>query len=208
MPRGPAAARRGEWWIPVGLIALSLIPVLAGALRLGELAGGAVGPGDQRFADDPAPVVAHIIGATVFCLVGAFQFVPSLRARHRAWHRRAGRVLVASGLLAALTGMWLGVGADLPPTDNGLLMVFRLAFGGLMAVGLVLAFLAARRRDIRVHRRWMLRSYALGQAAGTQAFVLAAVAALPGEVSPYQRALGMGASWGVNLAVAEWIARR
>lgn len=42
-------------------------------------------------------LVTHIVGATVFGLVGALQFVPRYRRRHRGWHRRAGRILTVAG---------------------------------------------------------------------------------------------------------------
>ena len=49
----------------------------------------------------------HIVGAAVFALVGAFQFVPRLRRRHPTWHRRAGRVLAVAGLTVAGSALWL-----------------------------------------------------------------------------------------------------
>ena len=39
-----------------------------------------------------------------------------------------------------------------------------------MGAFLVLGFTAIRRRDIPAHRAWMIRAYALGLGAGTQAF--------------------------------------
>lgn len=85
---------RRQWLAPTGLLLLSLIPVAAGAARLTELtSGAAVTAQNARFFDSPVPVVLHIVSVTVFCLLGAFQFVPTLRQR-RSWHRIAGRVLV------------------------------------------------------------------------------------------------------------------
>ena len=62
-------------------------------------------PTDHRFSDLPFALVAHIIGAAVFALVGAFQFVP--RLRRRSWHRRAGRVLVLVGVVVVSSALWL-----------------------------------------------------------------------------------------------------
>src|SRR5918997_306332 len=95
-----------EWRLPAALILLSLVPVVAGAARVTELGTGPeVTAGNARFVADPVPVVLHIVGAVVYSILGAFQFVPSLR-RHR-WHRRAGRILVPCGLTVPLTGLWL-----------------------------------------------------------------------------------------------------
>jgi hypothetical protein len=54
----------------------------------------------------------------------------------------------------------------------------------------------------------MLRGYALGLGAGTQALTLAAGAVLLGPPSELSRALLMGAAWVINLAVAEWAIRK
>ncbi|GAB3835784.1 hypothetical protein [Dactylosporangium cerinum] len=71
-----ATGRGSGWPVPATLIALSAIPLIAGAFRLVQLAGGpATIPADDRFTF-PAPLVVHIAGAALYALVGAFQFVP------------------------------------------------------------------------------------------------------------------------------------
>ena len=67
-----------HWLVPSGLVALSLVPVAAGSARLAQLAGGAPATAaNERFVSTPLPVVLHIVGATVFCLLGALQFSSS-----------------------------------------------------------------------------------------------------------------------------------
>lgn len=67
----PAPARKGRrrsasWVVPAALIALSLIPVLAGSLRLVQLSGGPEAvPAQARFDASPAPVVTHVASAIV-----------------------------------------------------------------------------------------------------------------------------------------------
>ncbi len=97
---------------------------------------------------------------------------------------------------------------DIPEHDRGLLTVLRLVFGTAMAAAIVLAFLAIRRRDVRTHRRWMIRGYAIGLGAGTQVLTVLPAAALPGDLSKLGYALAMGAGWLLNLAVAEVVIRR
>ena len=68
--------RQRGWLAPVALVALSIVPVVAGSLRLVELAGGpAVIPSDARFTESPLPVVVHIVSAAVYALLGSLQFV-------------------------------------------------------------------------------------------------------------------------------------
>ena len=183
------------------------MPVLAGGDRLGELAGGAqVTAENARFFADPAPVVIHIIGATTFCVLGAFQF--SAHFRRNRWHRVAGRIVAPCGLAVALSGMFMAVFYQEPADIGALLTVFRLVFGTVMATSIVLGFVAIMRRDIPTHRAWMMRAYAIGAAAGTMVLTQAPWVLLVGPLDKLSDALLSLAAWLINLAVAEWLIRR
>ena len=107
---GQGRQNKRDWLIPVGLLALGAIPLLAGALRVVQLAAGAaITPDNARFAAAPIPVVLHILSALIFCVLGAFQFLPGLRSRRPHWHRMSGRLVVACGLIAAFWLVWLMV---------------------------------------------------------------------------------------------------
>jgi uncharacterized membrane protein len=200
--------RERSWPVPVVLVALSAIPLTAGTLRLIQLAGGpAAIPADHRFAGFPLPLVVHIVGATTYALVGILQFVPRFRRRHPAWHRSAGRVLAVAGLLVAISALWMTLFYEAQPDTGDLLHLLRLVFGSAMAACLVLGFAAVRRRDIAAHRAWMIRAYALGLAAGTQAFTEGIGGAIFGT-GVLAADLAKGAGWVINLAVAEWVVRR
>ncbi|HTM84576.1 MAG TPA: DUF2306 domain-containing protein [Mycobacterium sp.] len=181
--------------------------MLGGAFRLGDLTGGTVTADNARFLASPIPVIAHIVGATVYCLLGAFQFAPALQQR-RSWHRVAGLILIPAGLVAALSGMWMAAFYSFPDGGSPLLVVIRLAFGSAMAVAIVLGILAIRRRDFVAHGAWMTRAYALGVAAGTQAVVLAIWILGVGPVDSLTDALLMGSAWGINAGIAELVIRR
>jgi uncharacterized membrane protein len=190
--------------VPLALVALSVIPVVAGSLRLVQLAGGpALIPADPRFAGFPFPLVVHILGATTYALFGALQLAPRFRRRHWTWHRRAGRVVAVAGLCVAGSALWMTLDYSQKPGTGDLLFVLRLVFASAMAACLVLGFTAVRRRDIPAHRAWMVRAYAIGLAAGTQAFTVGIGAALFGT-GELRGDLAMGAAWVINLAVAEW----
>ena len=205
--RASTSRKRSGAWPVTGLLLLSLVPVVAGAARLTELSIGAgVTSANARFFEAPVPVVLHIIGATVFSVLGAFQFVPSLRRRR--WHRMAGRVVLPAGLVAALTGLWMSLFYDLPATEGPALLVLRLVFGTAMAASLVLAFIAIRRGDVRTHSAWMTRGYAIGLGAGTQVFTHLPWVLLLGAPDETTRAVLMGAGWVINLAVAELVILR
>ena len=199
--------KRPQWLIPAGLIVLSLVPVIAGALRITELASGpVVTEANARFVNSPIPVVVHIIGATTYLLLGALQFVPRLRRGRPSWHKMAGRILVPAGLLAALSGIWMGVFYTRPVFD----MSARVVFGGLMLTFILLGLRAVLRKDFRTHRRWMIRGYAVGIGAGTQVFTALVWLLVTGGATPDPNTtvLLLIAGWVINLAVAEVAIRR
>jgi len=201
--------QRGTWLVPAGLILLTLIPMVSGSLRLTQLAGGPqLVPEAARFTGSPVPVVLHIVAAIPFCVLGAFQFVPSLRRGRRSWHKVAGRVLIPAGFLLALAGLWMATLYPHPVGDGPVLLVERVVFGGYMLVSLSLAVRALIGHDYAAHGAWMTRAYALGVAAGTQALALIPGSILFGSTNEVSRAVAMGAAWIVNLLVAELVIRR
>jgi len=200
---------KSEWRIPVGLILLSLVPILAGAARIAQLSGGAeITPDNARFFASPIPVVAHIISVTLYALLGAIQFVPSLRNRKVGWHRNAGRLLIPSGLVAALSGLWMAQFYPWPQYDGVWLYGLRLIFGSAMLMSLVLGYVAARKKDFRGHSHWMIRAYAIGLGAGTQVFTHIPMFLFPSIQGELARTLMMGAGWVINLVIAEWGIRK
>lgn len=206
-PQSRRQPQRPNWLIPVGLVVLSLVPVIAGASRLKELAFGAeITEANARFFHSPVPVIAHIICATVFLLLGAFQFLPRLRRGRPSWHSVSGRILVPAGVIAGLSGMWMAVFYTRPELD----MVVRLLFGGLMVTSILLGLRAVLRRDFGTHRAWMIRGYAIGMGAGTQVFTtLPFVLANGGaQLDPTSTVALLAAGWIINLTVAEVAIRR
>ncbi len=203
------SSTRSDWLIPAGLIALSMVPALAGSVRLAQLAGGAeITLENARFFAAPLPVMIHIPAAVVYSIVGAFQFSPGLRRRRRAWHRAAGRILIPCALLVALSGLWMAHFYPWPQGDGPLVYAERLVFGTAMVLSVVLGLYAIKRRDFASHGEWMMRAYAIGLGAGTQVlthlpwFML--VEDKPGELA---RGVMMGAGWIINVVVVEWIIR-
>jgi uncharacterized membrane protein len=203
-------SNKADWLVPTALIALSLVPAVAGTVRLTQLAGDtAVTPENARFLASPVPVSIHILSVIVYSILGAFQVSPGLRRRRRGWHRAAGKIVAVCGLLAALSGLWMTLFYPWPAGDGQVLYLERLVFGSAMVASVVLALNAIRRRDFKSHGEWMIRAYAIGLGAGTQVlthlpwFIL--VEGKPGEGA---RAVMMGAGWAINVVVAEWIIRR
>ncbi|RFO97178.1 hypothetical protein DIC66_08530 [Rhodoferax lacus] len=196
---------RVDWKIPLGLLALSAIPCAAGIARLIGLVG-IVNADSERFLASPLITWLHIVAASLFCLLGALQFSADLRRHFPRWHQVAGRVVAASGVLAALSGMWMAARFAIPAAMQGsLLLGVRLVVGAAMAVAIVLAVQAALNRNMAAHRAWMVRAYALGQGAGTQVVLLLPWMLTLGPPSALQRDVLMSLAWLLNLLIAEKI---
>jgi hypothetical protein len=71
----PTRSTRSIGWVPFALVALVVIPAIAGSLRLVELAGGdQLLAANARITASPVPVVVHILCAVAYAILGAFQF--------------------------------------------------------------------------------------------------------------------------------------
>ncbi len=198
--------RSMQWLVPAGLLLLSALPLAFGAVRLSQLATGAeITASNARFFAAPLPIVIHIVSSALYAVVGAFQFVTGDRRRWLGWHRAAGWVSVIAGLAVGLSGLWMTV---FYPLAVDLLFAFRVAVGVGMIASIVLGITTIGRRDVVGHRAWMLRAYALGLGAGTQVLTGMVESVLVAHPDPLSKALGMGAGWLINLALAEWIIHR
>lgn len=190
--------------VPALLVALAAFPCFMGAVRLVGLSiGTEFVPGQARFAADPVPIVLHVVGATVFSILGALQFAPAGR-----WHRRVGWLVAPAGLVAAGAGLWMTAFYPVGESDGLFLRSVRFVAGTAMIASLVLAVIAIVRRDFRAHGRWMIRGYALGIAAGTQSILLVPLAVIGFAQTERSYGLVMALGWAINVAVGERAIRR
>lgn len=201
---------KGDFKVPALLLALSVVPIVGGAARLKSLSDGvAVGADDARFFAAPFPVVVHVVAATVYALLGAFQFSTGIRLRWRVWHRRAGVLLLGCALLTGATGIWMTVAYAIPANLQGsLLYGVRLVVGVAMLTAIVKGWASIVRRDLAQHEAWMIRAYALAQGAGTQALIFLPLTLISGPVLGLTRDVLLTAAWAVNFIVAEVVIRR
>ena len=201
---------RADWLVPLGLVLLSLVPMLAGTMRVAELSNSAteITVENARFFAAPIPVIIHIINSSLYAILGAFQFSRRLRLWKRGWHRNIGNVLIILGLLVSLSGLWMTLFYPWPEGDGVALYIMRLIVGSAMTLFLILGYFAARRHDYVQHGNWMMRAYALGLGAGTQVFTHLPWFILFGKPDEFPRAALMAAGWLINILVVEWIIRR
>ena len=119
---------------------------------------------DSHFAGERTLVLAHILPAMLFMVLGPLQFVRSLRSTYPQLHRWSGRIfLIASGVVGG-TGLTLAFGKTIGGVDEKAAITL---FGSFFLIALAIALWHALRRNFAQHREWMIRGYAIGLAVAT-----------------------------------------
>lgn len=200
---------KSDLLLPGCLIALAIVPVVAGVARLSELTPGEpITHQNARFFADPLPIFIHVIAASTFGVFGAFQFSPGLRRAGIRWHRAMGWLLAPSGLLTAFSGLWMTLFYPRADNDGSLIFWLRLVFGLISLGSIALSIMALGRRRYEEHGAWMLRGYAVAMGAGTQVFTHLPYFVFFGQPGEFTRALLLGAGWVINLLLVEWFLGR
>jgi uncharacterized membrane protein len=198
---------RRPYYLLGGLMALSAIPILVALVRLVQIPLAMLPPEAMRFSAVPAAHFAHALGGVVFGLIGPVQFSNALRRRFGQTHRVLGRVFVVAGLgiaLFALRLVW-----QFPDVVSWPLTLTRLLVALGLGFALIWAVRAARRGARAQHRAWIIRAYALGMGAATQALVMLPIAAVTGAALNGALADNIFiAAWVFNLCLGESVIRR
>jgi len=120
---------------------------------------------DDVFARYPVFALVHIAPALVFLLLAPLQFSATIRARHLGWHRGSGRVVLACGMVVGLSA--LGMSFAMPAIGGVNQAAATTLFALFFLFALGNAFRHIRRREIALHREWMIRAFAIGLAVAT-----------------------------------------
>lgn len=101
----------------------------------------------------------HATAALLFLAIGPFQFNKAFRNEHPVMHKRLGYTFAACTIITAVTGATtMREASELGPIAVG--MAPFMSAGTLVA--LAMAIHAARCKQFHSHRKWMLRSAAIG----------------------------------------------
>jgi len=112
---------------------------------------------DRRFYDEARITLTHIVPGLLFVVLVPFQFSLSFRNRHLTAHRWIGRTLVGLGLIIGITALFL----SRHPIGGALENAAIYFYDSFFLLSLTIAFVHARRREIAVHREWMIRANAI-----------------------------------------------
>jgi uncharacterized membrane protein len=120
---------------------------------------------DDLFAHYPVLTLVHIVPGLLFMILGPMQFSSGIRARHLRWHRMSGRIFVACGLVIGISALVMSFG--MPAIGGVNQAAATTLFGTYFLFALCKAFWHVRRREIALHREWMIRVFAIGLAVAT-----------------------------------------
>ncbi|MCC0178834.1 DUF2306 domain-containing protein [Waterburya agarophytonicola K14] len=186
-------------WIVMTALALLLFLVASRYLTLNS---------EVYFEEQKAVYIAHragisihIVGAMLAIAIGPFQFLPqSITKRYLKLHRWLGKIYMLGVLFGSLGGLYMAFLAY-----GG--FIARLGFAILAIVWLFSGYMAykhIRDRKIQLHRRWMVRNYAL-TFAGVTLRLWQVVFELIGVEFIQSYIIVAWLSWVLNLIVAEWM---
>jgi uncharacterized membrane protein len=153
------------------IVLLVLIALVVAGRRLMSLTGmiktyvnPKFGEFDGGFRLHPFLTFLHIIPGILFMVLTPLQFVSRIRERHIRVHRVSGWVIATAasiiGCTALVMSFTLPIGGA---TETAATAVFALFF----LFSLYKAIYHIRKKEIRLHREWMIRMFSIGLAIAT-----------------------------------------
>lgn len=161
----PLRFQRAMW---IGMVLLCVIGGAAVIRRMAAMAYPArnapaqLAQLDEVFAKRRLLTLTHIVPALTLVILVPFQLSRSFRARHLRVHRWMGRTILVLGLIIGISA--LGLLRD--PVGGELEVSCILVFDAVFLFTLTKAYVHIRRRELVLHREWIIRgmSVALGAA--------------------------------------------
>lgn len=159
--------RPGKWtsrivWAGVILLAVIGVGLVVGRsfslIRSSSTGVLPTEPYDLLFVQHQLTTFVHIVPGFFFMVLGPLQFVKRIRSRHIRFHRWSGRILLVSVAFLGISALRMGFrtfgGANEAAATIFFASIFLFSFGK--------ALFHVRRREIAVHREWMIRGFSIG----------------------------------------------
>src|ERR1700730_17636231 len=117
---------------------------------------------DDLFAHYPILTLVHIVPGLLFMVLGPLQFSSTIRVRHLRWHRWSGRIFVICGVVIGISALVMSFGM---PAIGGINQAAATTlFAAFFLFALCKAFWHIRRREIALHREWIMCAFSVGLA--------------------------------------------
>lgn len=136
----------------------------------------------RKFNRHPTATLLHVLPAAAFLILVPLQLSRRFRSRHLAWHRWAGRIVIALAIPIGISGLFFGV---LMPF-GGIVEASAIAlFGTWFLFALIRGYISIRTGRVERHREWMIRMFSVALGVSVQRLVAGVLAlgtrALPAE---------------------------
>ncbi|NTS78480.1 DUF2306 domain-containing protein [Catenovulum sp. SM1970] len=182
-----------------GIMVVSAIVVASYAVIL--LIAPAIRPPfiQNLFSNFPSITRIHLAGGAIAIVTGAWQFNTTFRQKYLSLHKLLGRFYVGAIVFSAVTGFILAlnsVGGFYAQLGFGLMAIFWLVIT-------LKAYAVIRQGDVKLHERWMIRSYAVTLAGVTLRLYLGISIVLGIQFSVIYPVLAW-LCWVPNLFFAQW----
>ncbi|SHH25893.1 Predicted membrane protein [Cognatishimia maritima] len=195
--------------MPLLLILLGILPIAASLYRLGDLAitdpSTIADPDVLRFFAAPSSIAMHVAFGSLFLILGAFQVSAGFRRAHRTLHKRMGYLAALSAVVFSLSGVWIVFTYAPHSLANPWIDVGRVFFGTAITAFILLGIWAAISKDLKAHRAWMIRGYALAASSGIQSYLIAIVTVINGAFDPEIADSMIWLGWVIGILAAERI---
>jgi hypothetical protein len=159
---------------------------------------------DGQFSSKPATTRLHVLGGALFFVLLPFQFSRRIRKRYVRFHRWSGRVLLLTGTASTIAGLSFGLLTPYAGTPEAVVVAL---VGAFFLVSAWLAWQAIRRRDIDLHREWVIRACAAALAISTIRLLGAPIDLWLAPMSVHPKTtfvIVLAVGWLVTIGIAEW----
>jgi len=154
---------------------------IAGLVASFNPSGGA--PFDTSFGRHPVLTFMHILPGMMVMLLGPWQFMPGIRARHLSFHRISGSIYVVCAFITGISALCMPF--VMQPIGGVNEAAASILFSIYFLVSLSKACSYILHKNVPLHREWMIRAFAVGLAVSTVRPVIAlffAASGLPPQV--------------------------
>jgi len=160
---------------------------------------------DDKFGKHRVMTWLHVVPGGIFLLLAPIQFLAPVRNRFLGFHRWLGRILLVAALASGAAGLFFGFFLPLGGFKESIPIAI---FGGLLFFSAMRAYIAIRNGQVRIHREWMIRAFAVALAISTVRVVILAfdVARVGVDQPRTMFVISIWSGWLITLAIAEfWI---
>lgn len=190
----------------VAVVLSALILLVFSAIRLAEITQPP--PTTDTFAiryvQHQGISLLHIIPGLIFLTLGPLQFIRRIRQRRVELHRGLGRVLVIAATISVLSALILNF--CLPAFGGISTQSATVLFGTIFLFSLGKAISHIRRKEVSLHREWMIRTFALAMGVASIRVFLGVLTALSHYRFEQVFGISFWLGFSVNLLLAEiWI---